>query len=121
MKTLKNSLLVITAAVALTLLVSAQQPNTGNDEQMQGMQNGQMMQNCQKHCSATAKEIDQLSRQIDEARQSNDPAKMRAALDAAQTQLNDLKQGMNMCMNMKVKSMRQRMRGMCGMGGSNMP
>jgi len=41
-----------------------------------------------------------------------------AALDATQKQLNDMKQHINMYMNMK--SMMQHMKKMCGMGGSNM-
>lgn len=43
-----------------------------------------MMKNCQEDCQVTSKTIDQLTRTIDEAKNSNDPVKIRAALDQAQ-------------------------------------
>jgi hypothetical protein len=55
---------------------------------------------------------------MNEAKESNDPAKMRAALDQAQKPLADMKQHMTMCMNMM--GMMQNMHGMGGMMGGGM-
>lgn len=95
--------------LALTALVTAQQPaSPGQPQSMDDMRQG-----CRTHCQATTTSIDQLTKQIEEARQSNDPAQMRAALDAAQKPLTEMKDHMGMCMNMM--SMMQNMPG--GMGG----
>jgi hypothetical protein len=64
------------------------------------MSMGGMMQNCEKHCSATKRDIATLRQQIAEAKQSNDPAKMRAALDAAEKPLSEMNQHMDRCMGM---------------------
>ncbi|HEY9466426.1 MAG TPA: hypothetical protein VIR54_25190 [Vicinamibacterales bacterium] len=106
--------LVIGAAVFLTVSVVAQsQPSSGQTTSSQSQQRGQtmsmadMMKNCQEHCQTTSKTIDQLTRTIDDAKASNDPAKMRAALDQAQKPLAQMKEHMNGCMNMM--SMMQKM------------
>ena len=46
------------------------------------------------------KTIDQLTGTIDDVKASNDPAKMRAALDQVQKPLADMKGHMNGCMSM---------------------
>jgi hypothetical protein len=40
-----------------------------------------MMDDCQQQCDASAQQCDQLASKLREARDSNDPAKMRAAID----------------------------------------
>ena len=90
----------------------AQQPTRDKPAQAapeKPMAMGDMMKGCQEHCQATTKSIDQLTRTIDEAKASNDPAKMRAALDQAGKPLSDMKQHMTMCMNMM--KMMENMRG----------
>jgi hypothetical protein len=64
---------------------------------------GSIMQNCQKHCSATKRDVASLRQQIAEAKQSNDPAKMRAALDPAEKPLAQMDQHMDRCMRMMKK------------------
>ena len=64
------------------------------------MSMGDMMKGCREHCQATMKSISQLSTTIDDAKASNDPAKMRAALDQAQKPLTEMKRHMDMCMQM---------------------
>lgn len=54
-----------------------------------------------------------MSKMMDGAKQSNDPAKMRAALDQGQKQLGEMKEHMTMCGNMM--SMMEKMQGMGGM------
>ncbi len=77
------------------------------------------MQSCQKHCSTASESIDKLTQTIESAKQSNDPAKMRAALDQAEKPLADMKQHMSMCMNMM--SMMQNMhKGKMGSDHMNM-
>ena len=110
----QHGLLAIAAAAILTVSVVAQsQPSSGQATPSQPAQRGQtmsmpdMMKNCQEHCQATSKTIDQLTRTIDEAKASNDHAKMRAALDQTQKSLAQMKEHMSGCMNMM--SMMQKM------------
>lgn len=57
-----------------------------------------MMEHCQMHCRDNMTAMNALSKQIDEARQSNDPAKMRAALDAVAKHHAGMRQHMQTCM-----------------------
>jgi hypothetical protein len=77
-----------------------------------------MMKECKEHHQATMKSIDQMTKMMDGAKQSNDPVKMRATLDQSQKQLGEMKEHMTMCGNMM--SMMEKMQGMGGMmqGGS---
>ena len=59
------------------------------------------------------KSIDQMTKMMEAAKQSNDPVKMRAALDQGQKQLSEMKQHMTMCGNMM--SMMEKMPAMGGM------
>ena len=67
------------------------------------MQRGMaMMEHCRMHCQDNMTAMNTLSKQVDEARQSNDPAKMRAALDAVAMHHAEMKKHMQTCMqNMK--------------------
>jgi hypothetical protein len=78
----------------------------------------EMMKDCKEHHQSAMKSIDQMTKMMDGAKQSNDPAKMRAALDQSQKQLGEMKEHMNMCGNMM--SMMEKMQGTSGMmkGGS---
>ena len=106
--------LAIVAAALLSVSVVAQsQTRSGRGPQVPPTQPSQtmsmpdMMKGCQEHCQSTSKTIDQLTRTIDAAKASNDPAKMRAALDQAQMPLAEMKQHMTGCMSMM--SMMQKM------------
>jgi hypothetical protein len=68
------------------------------------------MKDCMQHQQAAMKSIDQMSTTMEGAKQSNDPAKMRAAIDQAQQQLMEMKKHMTMCGNMM--SMMGKMQGM---------
>jgi hypothetical protein len=72
-----------------------------------------MMKECSEHHQAMTQSIDQMSNTLEEAKQSNDPAKMAVAIDQAQKQLADMKEHMSMCGNMM--NMMQKMQGMGGM------
>ncbi len=71
---------------------------------------GDMMKGCRDHCEQTSASIDRVMQTIDEAKQSNDPVKMRQALDQAQKPIADMKQHMSMCRNMM--NMMEKMHGM---------
>ncbi|MEX0805768.1 MAG: hypothetical protein WD688_20980 [Candidatus Binatia bacterium] len=73
----------------------------------------EMMKDCKEHHQSAVKSIDQMTKMMDGAKQSNDPAKMRSALDQSQKQLSEIKEHMTMCGNMM--SMMEKMQGMGGM------
>src|SRR5713226_9681854 len=93
MKSLRYTLLVLATAAFLALSLSAQQTSTTNQQQSQGMQgmkgmqmnkgqrmsNHQMMQDCHKNMQSMMDSNAQTTKDIEAAKQSNDPAKMRAA------------------------------------------
>jgi predicted RNase H-like nuclease (RuvC/YqgF family) len=107
-------IVTLTLAFALSIVGIAQQKSATQGqktEQQRGgsMQMGDMMAACREHCQATSNSIDQLNKTIDEAKRSNDPAKMRAALESVQKPLTDMKNHMSMCMSMM--NMMQNMHG----------
>lgn len=121
MKPHTNTFLAIGAALLLGGSALAQQGQQQKPSAMQGkpqMSMDDMMKGCREHCEQTSASIDRMVQTMDEAKQSNDPEKMRAALDQAQKPLAEMKQHMSMCMNMM--GMMQKMHGMGGMMGSGM-
>ena len=75
-----------------------------------GMSMDTMMKQCSEHHQAMTKSVDQLSKTLEAAKQSNDPGKMRAAIDQTQKHLSEMKEHMSMCGNMM--SMMEKMPGM---------
>jgi hypothetical protein len=82
--------LVLTFAVVLA--APAQQSSSG------GSDHNKMMQNCHSNMQKMMTENSQAKKQIEEAKGSNDPTKMRAALDQAEKSLDFMNSHMNMCM-----------------------
>jgi hypothetical protein len=78
----------------------------------------QSMKDYMQHHQAMMQSIDQMNTTMDIAKQSNDPVKMRTAIDDAQKRLMGMKEHMAMCGNMM--GMMEKMHGMGGMmkGGS---
>ena len=124
MKSLHKLLLILAALAASALFVSAQQPTTSNQSSqgmqgMQGMHSGQMqhgnmnqmMQNCRNTMQPMMQTNAQAKKGIEAAKASNDPAKMRSALDEAEKAIDGMNNHMNACM-----SMMQNMHGMMGSG-----
>lgn len=117
MKRHANTFLAIGAALLLGGSALAQQeqqqkpPVTQSKPQMPmgDMSMDGMMKGCREHCQQTSASIDRMMKTMDEAKQSNDPEKMRAALDHAQQPLADMQQHMKMCM--KMMDMMQKMHG----------
>jgi hypothetical protein len=85
-------ILIATTLLALCSIANAQgQSGTAGsqaapaDAKQKGMMKGGMsgmMEHCQMHCRESMTAMTTLSKQVEEARQSNDVNKMRAALDA---------------------------------------
>lgn len=110
---------VVSVILAGALLIAgallAQQPSGKAGQQGSSMMNmGDMMKQCKDHCQRTTTAMDQTRKDIQAAEQSNDPAKMRAALQQTDKRLSEMSQHMNSCMSMM--NMMQNMQGM-GPGG----
>ena len=122
MKSLKNPLITAAMAFALAIPVLAQQSNTSNQQEqgMQGMQSeqmqhgsmDQMMQKCRSTMLPMMNRNSQARKDIASAKASNDPAKMRSALDEAEKAIDGMDAHMNSCMSMM--NMMQNMHGMMG-------
>ena len=111
-RTVRATIISIVAALALPVFVVAQQPaSPGQPKSMDDM-----MKECRTHCQATTASIDQLTKRMEEAKQSNDPGQMRAALDEAQKPLTEMKDHMTECRNMM--GMMEHMHGGMMQGGS---
>ena len=115
---------IVNTAIASTVVIilasgflSAQQPpgqqkqpsQKGEMKSMGNMSMEGMMKECSEHHQAVTKSLDQTSKTLEGAKQSNDPDKMRATIDQAQKQLADMKDHMTMCGNMM--NMMQKMQG----------
>ena len=105
MKSLKISvfLAVISALISNAAQVSAQEQKPSQKSEMKTMGKmsmDEMMKDCKEHHESAMKSVDQMMKMMDGAKQSNDPAKMRAALDQGQKQLSEMKEHMSMCGNM---------------------
>jgi hypothetical protein len=60
----------------------------------------QMMQGCMSHCQRTKAGMAEMSKMMMDAERSNDPAKMRSALEQAQKTLAQMQAHMDSCMSM---------------------
>lgn len=69
-----------------------------------------MMNQCKSQCRQTENSIDQTMKLMQDAKQSGDTAKMRAAMNQAEKNLAAMKGHMNMCM--REMNMMQNMHGM---------
>lgn len=86
---------------------------SGQMKSTEKMSVDEMMKRCSEHHQAMTKSVDQMSKILETAKQSNDPGKMRAAIDQAQKHLSAMKEHMAMCGNMM--SMMEKMDGMGGL------
>ena len=93
-------------------MMNQPQPGEGSGQ----MQMGEMMQDCKEHHQSAMKSMDEMSKVMEDAKRSNDPAKMRNALDEGQKQLSQMKEHMAMCGNMM--NMMEKMQGGMMKGGS---
>jgi len=108
-----NTIVMILASTFLSAQQPGQQKQPSQKGEMKSMGNNMsmegMMKDCSEHHQAVTKSLDQTSKTLEGAKQSNDPDKMRAAIDQAQKQLADMKDHMAMCGDMM--NMMQKMQG----------
>lgn len=106
MKQLTHAALAITTTALLALSAFGQQSNAGSNQPIQGMQmsggtmSGNGMMECQKDNKSMMNHNSKTTKDIEAAKASNDPAKMRAALDEAEKALTPMNEHMHRCMNM---------------------
>lgn len=105
MKTRVTGLIALGAALLLgvsAVVLAQQQSQPAKPQQTMDkmMSMDDMMKSCREHCDKTMSSIDQTNATIEKAKQSNDPAQMRAALEQGQKSLTEMKDHMSMCMNM---------------------
>jgi hypothetical protein len=110
--------MVLVSAPYLAPSQEKQPPSpSGQMKSMEKLSMDDMMKDCMKHHQATMKSIDQMSKMMEGAKQSNDPAKMRTAIDQAQKQLAEMKEHMSKCGDMM--SMMEKTDGMGMMKGKS--
>lgn len=95
-----KSRMTFLSVLGLLLFAFVSLPAQESGRGMQNMSMQDMMANCKEHCQKTTASLDQLMARMDEAKKSNDPVRMKSALDEAQKPLAEMKQHMNMCMSM---------------------
>lgn len=116
---------LLTASVVVVGIAVAQEPSSqpqgSRGSMMQGGGMMGMMQECRKHCQGMSGTHGELRKTVDDARQSNDPAKMRAALDQVHKSLNTMEQHMSQCMRSmnNMEKMHGKMGGMMQHGSGN--
>lgn len=97
------ALVAFGAALLLGVAVFAQQQSQSGTSQKQGAQSmsmDDMMKGCKDHCQKTMSSIDQTTATMKQARESNDPAQMRSALEQGEKSLAEMKNDMSSCMSM---------------------
>jgi hypothetical protein len=98
-----KTVMSLALALVFAAFAAAQQPIKQGQEKQRGgqmMSMDEMMKECRRHCQETAKSVDQTTKMLDDANQSNDPARMRAANEQALKALAEMKNHMDKCMNM---------------------
>ena len=97
-----KKILAIALAGALTLaaagFLAAQQPPSKSDMPMGDM--GGMMKECHEQHHAMTKSMDQISKTLEDAQQTNDSSKMKSAIGEVQKQLTNMKERMSKCDSM---------------------
>jgi hypothetical protein len=105
MKIASLAILSIAFAAVLSSQENSQQTSKAAGKN-QKMSMSAMQKECQQHCSSRGQSISQLTQRLNQAEQSNDPAKMKAAIQEAKGQLNEMNSHMTACMNkMSMKNM----------------
>lgn len=98
----RTTWLALTAVTALAAGAFAQarpEQKPQQPGQMGRMSMDDMMKQCREHCQATSRSADQMLTTIREARQSNDPAETRGALETIEKPLAEMQEHMKMCLH----------------------
>ena len=113
----KGAIFTLAAAFVVAVPVGtgfSQEAESGGEEK-DPMGMSEMMDRCDRHCEETAESVEELSAKVEQAKQSNDPKEMRAALDQVQRHLGEMNDHMKGCRSMM--SMMEMMHGEGGMHG----
>lgn len=113
--TMQRKLFLGFAVVVLGASVAAQQAGDRGQPQMSM---ADMMKGCRERCDRTSKAMDDMQAAMKAAKDSNDPAAMRGAMDRMDKSMAGMKEHMGMCMRMM--NMMQDMHGKGGMMGGMM-
>jgi hypothetical protein len=108
--------LVVMAGVGLAAQQPPQPGTPGQPQAGPQMNMSGMMTQCQQHHQAMGAALDKVLASVREARQSNDPLRMRAALDQVETSLSGMQQHVSACTTM-MNNMSNMMGMMMGMMG----
>ncbi len=113
----RSKLLAVLSGAVLTAALGMAQEATPKQQRKGGMQMGGMtaiQTECHKHCQPTLDAMKNLSQVVADARASNDPAKMRAALEQVEKQHAVMNKHISMCMR-SMGEMDKKQGGMKGM------
>jgi uncharacterized protein YlxW (UPF0749 family) len=98
---------LFTFVIMFSLAAWSQQPSGSSSSQTQSSgtmaDHNKMMQSCHEKMQSMMKSNEKVKATIEDAKKSNDPAKMRSALDDAQKAIDDMDNHMNNCMAMMQK------------------
>lgn len=125
MKTAPRTTLLTVVAFALALVLQAQAPKSQDQSPAQrdsapSMQS--MMEQCEKQCNGTMQQCDTVIKNLRAARDSNDAAKMRRAIDEVLKMCEDMKGRVSQCTEENRKACMEMMDKMSQMhGGMTMP
>lgn len=88
--------------VIATAVLARAPPTLKTEGQKSGhmMSMDDMTKQCREHCTKVSKSMDDMTKMMNDAKQSNDINKMRGVLDQMQKPMADMKEHMTMCMKM---------------------
>lgn len=110
--------LLAVSVPATVMAHEEEKTNPKKDGMMSGMH--EMMSECREHCEKAAASMGEVRESLSEARESNDPAQMREAIEEADAPLGMMQERMSMCMKMMDMMHGKGMSGMHGDGMSGM-
>ena len=113
----RSKLLAVLSGAVLAAALGIAQETTPKPQRKGGMQMGGMMgmqKECHRHCQPTLDAMKNLSQVVADARASNDPAKMRAALEQVEKQHAEMNKHISVCMR-SMGEMDKKQGGMKGM------
>ncbi|HEY2933723.1 MAG TPA: hypothetical protein VGK99_18460 [Acidobacteriota bacterium] len=84
--------------VTLSCRQSSQPRMAGTGDTLKSV--AEMNRECRKHCQKTSTSVDEMGKMMQQARQSNDAAKMKEALAKMENNLDDMKGHLSGCMAM---------------------
>lgn len=94
---MKSRMAVVIGVFALMVGIGASRLSAQHNHAASQGTTTDAMQECQKHWSEAAGLVDQISKTLADGKERNDPAEIRAAIDKAQSQLEEMRQHLSAC------------------------